>query len=759
MAYPSRASRGQVAVPFGAGGQKKKKPKTTKESGSSTSFLRATGVLTSGPAEGVIGGLAGVFLDRTPIESNGARNFEGVAFDQRFGLKDQTPMNGFTDSVSVETSVGLEVKANVPITRSFTNPNVDSVRVRVGLQLQEFPDEGGYKALRIEFRILIRQGLGGFVEVHRQSMKERFASQVEFEYEFPLDNQGGTVSNFQIRVERITPQDSNTLRYQRILTFRAFGESINKGLVYPYLAMVGLQFEASQFASLPQISFLAGGRLILIPSNGTVTSDRGIDYVGPWNGQFIEAPIACADPAWIFYDMCINNIYGFGRYIEQSALDKWSFYALSQYCNEYLQIGVANPGSYTETPIMERRYRCNVVINGLPDAWEILDAIRSIFRGMLFWHAGATVIEADRPTPVSMILGHADVVEGSFSYVSSPQRAIHTVAHVSWNNPDNFYESEIEPVTDHVGLRRYGRNLLRTSAFGCTSRTQAHRLGWAYLISDRLERETVRFRVRGKGAYLLPGKVVELMDVIDSVLRYSGIIESATLGTVTLDRAVTLQAGETYRIALTMPDGTISRRTITSAPGDRKILTLDQPLSAVPLTRSSWQLSSATIGPAAFRVVSIIPVPEVDLLTFEVTATEYSDEKFSVIDTDYYVPPAPAPVKPPPNPSPPTNVAGQIDQSPLGFLLSATWTRPENSDAVIGYLARYRPIGGEWSDPETEVSYTSVSWDITADGGYEIEIASLDYNGKTSAWVPATIEAPVNFSYDFSSQYSIYSVV
>jgi predicted phage tail protein len=742
--------------PEGAGGGKKKKPKQTKESGASTAYARLLGVLTYGPAEGVIGGLNGVYLDETPVESSGTRNFDGVVFDQRFGLKNQTPMSGFGDSVSSETNVGVEVKNGVPITRSFTNSNINILRVRLGFQLQEFPDDGGYRALSIEFRILIRQGLGPFVEVLRRSMKERFASLVEMEYEFPITgaSAGGAASQFQVRVERITPQDSNTTRYQRTMTFRAFGETIVSGLIYPYLAMVGLQFESSQFSTLPQISFLAGGRLILIPSNAVVAADRGLDYTGTWNGQFIEAPIAPSDPAWIFYDMCVNDLYGFGRYIRSGAMDKWSFYSLSKYCNELLLIGQSGDGAYA-SPIYERRYRFNAVINSQEDAWRLLEGVRSMFNGSLFWYSGTAVIEADRPTPTTAIVSAADVVDGSFSYVSSQLRAINTVAHVAWVNPDDFYRQEIEPVIDHVGLKRYGRNVLRTSAFGCTSRTQAHRLGWAYLVSDRLERETVRFRIRGKGMYFRPSQVIEIMDVVESVLRYSGLVISATQNQISLDRPVVIQAGSQHRVTVAMPDGTIARSFVMNAPGSHTVLVLQHPTPMAAAEGATWHLSNATIGPGSFRIISILPVAEDDPLTLEITAIQYADEKYNIIDTDYYVPPAPPRQAPPPNPDPPTDIIGRLDLSSLGGLLSASWTKPANTDYIVGYTSRYRIADGEWSDPPSDSTHTSISWDVFIDGDYEIEVASVDINGKTSGWVPALIEGPVNISTDFDSQYTM----
>jgi predicted phage tail protein len=744
---------GSSKHPSGSGGGAKKKPKTDKESGSSTSFAQLMGVFSEGPSEGVIGGLKGLYLDETPVEnSDGTKNFEGVTFEQRFGQKNQAPIPGFSDQISSETGVGVEVKHQVPVTRSFTDPNVDVIKVRIGLQLQRFPKEGGYRALSMNFRILIKEGNGPFVERHQQEIKARFSSMTEFEYSFPVNNAGGTVAQFQVRVERLTPTDGDLNANQRVLTFRSFGQSIAARMSYPYSAYGALQFEASQFSSIPKPSFYYGGRLIKIPSNATVTPDRGLDYSGAWDGTFIEAPIACADPAWIFYDLCINKLYGFGERIKAEKLDKWALYSLSLYCNELLVIGETAAASGGATNIYERRYRCKAVINDKRAAWDLLTAITSIVRGWVYWSGGVATVEADRPGTPSFIVTQADVVEGSFSYVRSPRRAINTIAHVTWINPDNFWRQEVETVTDHVGVKRYGIRRLEVSAFGCTSRYQAHRLGWAYLISDRLERDTVRFRMRAYGAYLRPGKIIKVMDVKETIVRFSGLVRAATLTTVTLDEPITLEPGLAHSITIMLPDGRLADRMVTNTSGTHDTLNLSAALPYVPVKDAPWLVTNPNIQPGEYRVISVIPASDAELFVYEVAAVQYVDEKYSVIDTDYYVPPLPPVPRIPPVPLVPLNVTGQLDMSAAGYLLSAKWDKPE-SDFIAGYLARYRSQDGEWSDP-ISVTFPSTAWDVTEDLPYDVEVATVDANGNTSAWVAATILQPINLSLDWSSQYS-----
>ncbi|MDA1380506.1 phage tail protein [Plesiomonas shigelloides] len=71
----------------------------------------------------------------------------------------------------------------------------------------------------------------------------------------------------------------------------------------------------------------------------------------------------------------------------------------------------------------------------------------------------------------------ANVIDGRFTYQSSARKARHTAVHVQYVSPDNGWQPQIEYVADDEAIARYGLNILEVSAFGCTSRGQAHRTG------------------------------------------------------------------------------------------------------------------------------------------------------------------------------------------------------------------------------------------------------------------------------------------
>jgi hypothetical protein len=726
-------------TPKGKGGKKKKKkPREDGETGFSTAYAKLLGVVSEGPIEGPLGGTKGVYLNETPLQNaDNSFNFSGVSYDFRPGTGNQEPIPGYGTDVTSETGVGQEVKFNLPVTRQFTNASCDLIRVRLGFQMQEFPPDGGYRRVTMHFRILIKEGLGAFVVRHDQEIEARFSSLTEFEYDFPVNNAGGTVSTFAVRVERVTPQDSDTTRYQRVLSFRAYAEVVAARLSYPYSALVGLQFDSAQFDSMPQGAFEIGGRLLQIPSNAAVAVDRGLHYTGTWDGTFYEAAIAASCPAWIFYDLIINDRYGLGEYIKAEDVDKWSIYELSKYCNEL--IAIPGTGGGYEGPTYERRYQCNVLLEDKEDATRVIDALRSIFRGFSYWISGVIRLAPDRQRLPTMVVTQSDIVDGMFNWSRTPIRERRTIAHVTWLDPENFYRRTIEVVEDPIGIELYGRRINELSAFGCTSRTQAHRAGWATIISERLELELVQFRLRPYGAIAVPGQVIKTMDVKRSILNYSGLVVAASANEIVLDRPVTLQNAP-LTITLTLPDGNIVERVVYTPEGTVTDRLAIQPLEGdIPLSESPWILASTTILPGYYQIISIVRVQGEYGLLYEVSALEYRDDKYGVIDTDYYVPPLPPLPSAPAIPPPVQNLKGTLEDnfSATNLILAAIWQPPTNSDFTTGYTVQYKPFGGEWQGTQ-QVSFRSASWDVPFnDRGYFVRVASIDYTQTESAWVEA----------------------
>ena len=741
----------------GFGGKKK----DAKEGGKSNSYAHILYALSEGAIEGPIGWMKGIYLNEVPVQNkqdlNGkaSYNFKHFGGDFRPGSSEQSFMPGFGDEVASEVGVGVEVRNERPVTRFITNANVDIIRVRLSFQLEKM-DKGSAQATDVTFRIYIKEGRQGFKLRLEQNIRDRYSSPVEMERDFPVNNFGGTVNNFSVRVERVTRQDEDTT-HQRIIIFKAFAEIVVAKLSYPLTSLLGLQYDAQQFDSLPQLGVEVGGRLIKIPTNAVVANDRGLDYTGTWDGTFYIAPIATACPAWIFYDLLTNTHYGLGRYIKVENIDKWSLYSLSKYCNEMIYNGEFSQGDYGEGRLYERRFQCNVLLEGNNQAYDVIKSFQGIFRGFSYWAESALRLQADRRGVPTAIVTQADIQDGMFNYSTTPLRSRHTVARVSWNDRDEMYKPKYESVEDQVGIDLYGWRETEISAFATTSRGQAYRVGWAALLSERLETDLVRFRIRPYGAYFYPGQRIKVMDSVRSDPRYSGLVVDCTSNTLTIDFPVVMPAGDTYVVTLMRPDGSIIERTASSlgVVGPTVTLGLFPTLSSMDMAvpESPWILASSTIKPRIFTLITVSQVEGENGMLYECSGVNYVDEKYEKIDTDYYLPiSAPYPQRPSKLPIVSRMTAVLEERTVSDLRLLASWQK--TNDFVTGYSAQYRIQGGEWVG-EQQSSYTSTSWVVPA-GIYDIRVAAFDFEGRFSDWAElGPIKVIQSIGLDLAHEFSL----
>jgi len=730
------------------------RPQEAGISGRSIANGTMLGIVSEGEIEGLVNGLQSVYFDQTPVQnSDGSVNFQNFSWNWRSGTQAQSRMPGFGDEVASETSVAAEVKYNFPITRSIVNGNLDIIRIRLGVVLQEFPPDGGVLGLAVGFNIYLKQGSGAFYLAFQGSLGGRFASMTEFEYAFPVNNLGGTVTSFSVRVERITPQDADSTRYQRLLTWRSFTEVTEAKLKYPNSALFGFRFDAAQFQDIPQISLKLAGRKIRIPSNATPTQTRGLIFNGTWDGTFYTPSVAVADPAWILYDLITNTRYGLGKYLNESGIDRWALYEISQYCNQYVPNGTGG---------LEHRFQCHVLLEGKEEAYKVIQQFLSIFRGFSYWMNGAIAFAADKPGDPVAQFTQSDVDDGMFSYSRTGLKTRHTIALVNYANPDDFYRRSVETVEDSDGISKYGVREIEMSAFACTSRGQARRAGFAALLTNKLEQETVTFRCRAYGAYCNPGDIIRIMDSKRADIRYGGLIAASTTTSITLDSPVIIVAEQTYAVTVILADGTVAERGVTNSPGQTTTLTLSSGLSSAPPPESNWILASTTVQPQLFRVLNRVPVSGSLEMFHEITAVEYNPSKYSQIENGWNLVPLPARRNPPAVTSVPRDIV--LSYREIGitglFQLTVIWNFPLLNGArdtyTIGYTVELRRgEEGSWGNTRSE-STRSSEFQNLAEGKYYVRVSAVDINGRSSRWVNSNPIQLTKYNWNavFTSRYT-----
>ena len=700
----------------GGGGASARVAQEAPDSLRSKAYARVVDLISEGEIEGLVDGLQSVYLDDTPIQNaDGTTNFSGVTLETRDGTQQQSYVPGFS-SVENEVPVGVEIKASQPVVRSITDPDVDAVRIKVsvGQLTNQDTTNGDLNGSAVSFSIDRQVSGGGFVEVINDTISGKTTTKYQRSYYVPLTGNGP----WEIRVRRVTA-DSTSSAIQNKTYLDSYTEVVESKLRYPNSALVALRVDASQFSAIPRRSYDMKLLRVRVPVNydpGTRT------YSGVWNGNF---KIAWTDnPAWCFYDLVTSTRYGLGGYIPESQVDKWALYRVAQYCDQLVPNGLGG---------FEPRFTCNLYLQTREQAYKVVQDMASIFRGMVYWSGGAITVTQDAPSDAVYQFAPGNVVDGEFAYQGSSAKARHTVALVTWNDPDDFYRQKVEYVEDAAGIARYGIVQSDVVALGCTARGQAHRVGKWLLFSEQSESEIVTFRTGLEGAVVRPGDIIKVADPVRGGMRLGGRIAAATASTVTLDQE--LPADLPWRLSVVLPNGTVEERLVGPVSG--RTLTVTIPFSSVPQVDAIWMLASSIIEPQLFRVVS---VAERDPGVHEVTALAHNPSKYAAIEEGLALQPRSITVLSD-IPPPPTGLAMQEslyrvkDQAQV--LVQVSWTEVQTA---IAYRLSYRVAGGNFvSLPLTSANYAEIR--DAQEGQYEFSLRAIGITRKES--IPATLSGVV----------------
>ncbi|EFG5482678.1 host specificity protein J [Escherichia coli] len=216
-----------------------------------------------------------------------------------------------------------------------------------------------------------------------------------------------------------------------------------------------------------------------------------------------------------------------------------------------------------------------------------------------------------------------------FRYSFSALKDRHNAVEVNWIDPNNGWETATELVEDTQAIARYGRNVTKMDAFGCTSRGQAHRAGLWLIKTELLETQTVDFSVGAEGLRHVPGDVIEICDDDYAGISTGGrvLAVNSQTRTLTLDREITLPSSGTTLISLVDGSGNPVSVEVQSVTDGVKVK-----VSRVPdgvAGYSVWGLKLPTLRQRLFRCVSI---RENDDGTYAITAVQHVPEKEAIVD-------------------------------------------------------------------------------------------------------------------------------
>lgn len=585
---------------MGKGGGGGHTPVEAKETSRSKQLVKIIDVISDGEIEGLADGMKSVYFDNTPVQNkDGSYNFNNVQLEGRVGSQVQDVIAGFNTSEK-EISVGTQVRKNLPITRTVTDGKVSRLRLTVGVQsLFSQAENGDTSGTTVDLVVTIGS------QSYPVSISGKYSSQYLQQHTF--DNLPPVP--FIVKVERVT-EDSKSQRLQNNTVWSSYTEIIDTEFTYPNTALIGVKFDSEYFSNIPSRTYDLLGLRVKVPSN---YDTRTRQYTGMWDGTF---KVDWTDnPAWILYDVVTSKRYGLGNRLGEFGADKWALYQVSQYCDQLVPDGFGG---------QEPRFTCNVWLTEQRSAYEVINDICSIFRAMPVWNGQQLTVVMDRPSDPVWTYTNANVEKGEFNYTFSAKKSRHNAIQVEYSDKDNGYEKAIEYVSDDEEIRKHGLNVKKITAFGCTSRGQAHRTGLWLLQTEKLETKTVTFTVGTEGLMHVPGDIIKVADTYYAGTNIGGRVLAINSKKVTLDREISVN-GNSY---FSYINAQAKHQDIKIISVNGAEITLDQ--NPVGLEAYGvWSLSTQQVTSQLFKAVS---VKEEAKGKYTITALQHEPQKEAIVD-------------------------------------------------------------------------------------------------------------------------------
>ena len=672
--------------------RKKKKahtPVEAKESGRSKQRIKIVEVLSEGEIEGLVDGLKSVYLDKTPIEAkDGSHYFKNVEIEGREGTQTQEVMQGF-QAVEKEISVATEITKRTALTRTVTDANVNRLRLTLGVQaLFEQNDQGDTHSATVEFKITVGTQQIPFTIKGKYNSSYSRAIIVENLPRVP----------FTIKVERITA-DSTSNRLANKTMWASYTEIIDAQFRYPNTAYIGVKFDSEYFNNIPGRTYEIYGIKVRVPSNYDPETRT---YTGLWDGTFKVA--YTNNPAWILMDVVTHKRYGLGDRLGEFSVDKWALYQIAQYCDQMIPDGFGG---------QEPRFTCNLWLTEQRSAYDVLSDLCSIFRAIPVWNGTELTFIMDRPSDPVWTYTNANVVGGQFSRQYSAMKARHNAIQVEYKDAENHYENTIEYISDDEQIRKFGLNLKKVTAFGCTSRGQAFRTGKWILETERLETETITFTVGSEGLMNIPGDIICVSDNHFAGTNIGGRVQAIHGRTLTLDREIQFSAN--HFLSYINAQAKHQKIRITAVSG--KQVTLDSEPVGLSL-QGVWSLLTQTVASQLYRCMT---VTENEEGTYTIFALQHEPQKEAIVDNGASFEPRNTSVI-----KTPTLESLNAEATPNGLKLN--WS----STAGVGTLTYDIKIlkSSNLYAYHKGVSSTEFSTDNLPDGDYTVVVLAKNASGQ-----------------------------
>tara|TARA_R110002153_G_scaffold152542_3_gene304145 strand:+ start:4299 stop:7700 length:3402 start_codon:yes stop_codon:yes gene_type:complete len=680
-------------------------------------YAKFIDIISEGPIEGpvnIANPVGSILLNGTPLADEGGNlNFKGVQVYQMLGTEDQRFPPMFQKSGST-ISVNAQIKKAIPHTITIADDQITSVNIIIRLpSLASIDNNGNVNGTSVALQFSINGNV-----IAKKTISGIATSSIEKSFLFnilPYEKEVTMV------IDRVTDDSSNPGKLQNDTYIASYTNIIDYAMNYANRAGAALMFEAAQFGTqLPDRAYhIKGINAIKIPENYNPVTRK---YIGIWNGVFTTA--YTNNPVWCMLDLMTNKRYGAGDSIDVEQIDKFELYTLAQYCDDLV------PGLGGN---LEPRFTFNIAITDREQALTIFKKMQNNFLSVLYYFGGVIKLTQDSPSEAIAIVTNANVLEEGFNYSSIElDRQSNTVI-VSYNEPLNNYSLTTETVYNNKLLNEVGVEVKKELyAFGCTSRSQAHRLGKYQLLSDVLNSETVTYTAGLDHSSINVGEVIEIHDNNMPNSISGGRLVSMTDLIIVLDRDVTLLAGVTYFISILDQNGIVQKLTIDpSNIGSINTITVVDSKGFKANPYAIYGISNSTDSTG--ELYRVVDIKENDSNKYDITANKYDASKYDLIYTNNPIDISPdqklPDVKSPTNLLVSNRTLFKNGKSVLNNT-SFSWNKVNQA---THYEYQYRIDSSEFSAIKT-TDDNSIAI-IDSDGVYDIRVRSSDLLNRKSTFI------------------------
>lgn len=702
-----------------AGQKKPHTPRISDDTVASITKITALYLLGEGEIRGLVNGSKSIYFEDTPLEDdNGHRNFENVEWEIRHGTVDQTHIPG-VPSASTERVINTELRSSVPWTRLITDIELSSINVNVSWpRLSKMEDNGDVNGVTVDYAIDVRTDGGAWVTMVSKSLTAKTSGRYQRTHNIPLPDAN---NNWQVRVRKITKDGDNERLFNQ-MHIDSIAEIIDAKLCYPHSAVIKLTWDSRAFGNTPKVSFETYGRYVKVPVNYDAETRTS---TGIWNGELKEA--YTTNPAWIYYDLITNDRYGLGNKLKPYMINKWAIEYIAKICDVMVDDGKGG---------LEPRYTCNLYLQTAETAFDVLQHIAGIFRGMAFWNGSQIILDADTYKDCDYVITRANVINGEFVKTGTAANERHTIAKVGYSNPDNNYEVDYVFVRNERAIAEIGINILDLSAIACTSEGEAYRFGLAALLTEQNRTQTVSFTMGLDGALPSVGDRIDIPDIMftghNTGGRISGVNKDRTVITVDRDN-VPVSPGD--KLVVNLESGKAQTREILSING--REITVSKPFDAVS-RENVWAVSSDELPTMSFIVLSVRA--NEDGTQYNYTALQYDAtlqqqiDNGTIIENKPPLPPLMSMIIDAPQ-SITLSTRHRIEQAQTITTLVITWEQVKDA---VAYDVEWRKDDGDWV-PLPRTGNISVEVDGVYSGNYIARVRAVSAFDAVSKPVTSTL--------------------